>query len=116
MLWRVTLALAVVCVGSVCNCIQADLMSRLVMPRDYGVKLCGREFIRAVIFTCGGSRWRRATHSGESKNQKTAVHKCRQPFWTCWREKFCLKYILTVLRCSLDLTEGRRGRTDCFLH
>ncbi|OCT59400.1 relaxin-3 [Xenopus laevis] len=24
-----------------------------------GMKLCGREFIRAVIFTCGGSRWRR---------------------------------------------------------
>ncbi|XP_053102545.1 insulin-like peptide INSL5 isoform X2 [Hemicordylus capensis] len=23
------------------------------------VKLCGREFIRAVVFTCGGSRWRR---------------------------------------------------------
>ncbi|XP_053712682.1 relaxin-3-like [Synchiropus splendidus] len=30
----------------------------------YGVKLCGREFIRAVIFTCGGSRWRRSV--GES--------------------------------------------------
>ncbi|XP_069051990.1 relaxin-3-like [Lepisosteus oculatus] len=28
-------------------------------PPSYGVKLCGREFIRAVIFTCGGSRWRR---------------------------------------------------------
>nr|XP_028568390.1 prorelaxin H1 [Podarcis muralis] len=30
-------------------------------PQDgeYAVKLCGREFIRAVIFTCGGSRWRR---------------------------------------------------------
>ncbi|XP_061044725.1 relaxin-3 [Eubalaena glacialis] len=26
----------------------------------YGVKLCGREFIRAVIFTCGGFRWRRS--------------------------------------------------------
>uniref|UniRef100_H3C215 Insulin n=1 Tax=Tetraodon nigroviridis TaxID=99883 RepID=H3C215_TETNG len=26
----------------------------------YGVKLCGREFIRAVIFTCGGSRWRKS--------------------------------------------------------
>ncbi|KAM8961511.1 relaxin-3-like isoform 3-T3 [Pelodytes ibericus] len=26
---------------------------------EYGVKLCGREFIRAVIFTCGGSRWKR---------------------------------------------------------
>uniref|UniRef100_A0A8D2L8X0 Uncharacterized protein n=1 Tax=Varanus komodoensis TaxID=61221 RepID=A0A8D2L8X0_VARKO len=30
----------------------------------YGVKLCGREFIRAVIFTCGGSRWRRAGEQG----------------------------------------------------
>jgi len=34
----------------------------------YGVKLCGREFIRAVIFTCGGSRWRRSLDvSGEIK-------------------------------------------------
>ncbi|XP_017347854.1 prorelaxin H1 [Ictalurus punctatus] len=33
--------------------------ARAVQQRDYGVKLCGREFIRAVIFTCGGSRWRR---------------------------------------------------------
>ncbi|KAJ8383699.1 hypothetical protein AAFF_G00215410 [Aldrovandia affinis] len=31
----------------------------------YGVKLCGREFIRAVIFTCGGSRWRRAVRSAD---------------------------------------------------
>ncbi|KAM9769777.1 relaxin-3b [Menidia menidia] len=31
-----------------------------VHPSFYGVKLCGREFIRAVIFTCGGSRWRRS--------------------------------------------------------
>uniref|UniRef100_A0A8C5T3B2 Insulin-like domain-containing protein n=1 Tax=Malurus cyaneus samueli TaxID=2593467 RepID=A0A8C5T3B2_9PASS len=23
------------------------------------VRLCGRDFIRAVVFTCGGSRWRR---------------------------------------------------------
>nr|XP_019958483.1 PREDICTED: relaxin-3-like isoform X1 [Paralichthys olivaceus] len=29
----------------------------------YGVKLCGREFIRAVIFTCGGSRWKRSLRS-----------------------------------------------------
>ncbi|XP_062034052.1 relaxin-3 [Lepus europaeus] len=26
----------------------------------YAVKLCGREFIRAVIYTCGSSRWRRS--------------------------------------------------------
>ncbi|KAJ8246231.1 hypothetical protein GJAV_G00265280 [Gymnothorax javanicus] len=30
---------------------------------EFRVKLCGREFIRAVIFTCGGSRWRRALMS-----------------------------------------------------
>nr|XP_046231736.1 prorelaxin H1 [Scatophagus argus] len=60
MLCRLTLAVAMVCVGGICNCVQADLMSRLIIPRDYGVKLCGREFIRAVIFTCGGSRWRRS--------------------------------------------------------
>ncbi|XP_071321801.1 prorelaxin H1 [Trachinotus anak] len=61
MLWRLTLAVAVVCVGGICNCVEADVMSRLFVPRDYGVKLCGREFIRAVIFTCGGSRWKRST-------------------------------------------------------
>lgn len=52
--------MAVVCVSSVCSSGQADLMSELFMPQDYGIKLCGREFIRAVIFTCGGSRWRRS--------------------------------------------------------
>ncbi|XP_078125091.1 LOW QUALITY PROTEIN: relaxin-3-like [Sander vitreus] len=39
-----------------------------VQPMDsptYGVKLCGREFIRAVIFTCGGSRWRRSLRSSD---------------------------------------------------
>ncbi|KAL2097754.1 hypothetical protein ACEWY4_006961 [Coilia grayii] len=24
-----------------------------------GLRLCGREFLRAVVYTCGGSRWRR---------------------------------------------------------
>ncbi|XP_053322081.1 prorelaxin H1 [Spea bombifrons] len=32
---------------------------------EYGVKLCGREFIRAVIFTCGGSRWKRLSLEAE---------------------------------------------------
>ncbi|CAN9504948.1 unnamed protein product [Ophioblennius macclurei] len=64
-LWRLTLTVVAVCVAGTCTCsgVEADLMSKLVMPRDYGVKLCGREFIRAVIFTCGGSRWRRSTES-----------------------------------------------------
>ncbi|XP_054896183.1 prorelaxin H1 [Poeciliopsis prolifica] len=66
MLWRVTVALAVMFVGGACNSVEADVMSRLIVPRDYRVKLCGREFIRAVIFTCGGSRWKRSTE-GESE-------------------------------------------------
>ncbi|XP_060946630.1 relaxin-3a [Limanda limanda] len=39
-----------------------------VQPKEdpaYGVKLCGREFIRAVIFTCGGSRWKRSLRSAD---------------------------------------------------
>ncbi|XP_037647661.1 relaxin-3-like [Sebastes umbrosus] len=39
-----------------------------VQPLDdptYGVKLCGREFIRAVIFTCGGSRWKRSLRTAD---------------------------------------------------
>ncbi|KAK7144764.1 hypothetical protein R3I94_011003 [Phoxinus phoxinus] len=41
------LLLCAVCSVSV---VQADVTT---------VKLCGREFIRAVVYTCGGSRWRR---------------------------------------------------------
>ena len=46
--------------------LAVGLLAGELLPRTearatpYGVKLCGREFIRAVIFTCGGSRWRRA--------------------------------------------------------
>ncbi|XP_028263407.1 relaxin-3b [Parambassis ranga] len=44
-------------------CLLVALVDRVrcnEVPSFYGVKLCGREFIRAVIFTCGGSRWRRS--------------------------------------------------------
>lgn len=75
MLWR--LALAVVCVGGVCSSVRADVMSRMMVPRDYGVKLCGREFIRAVIFTCGGSRWKRST---EGDLGELSLMKCLHVF------------------------------------
>uniref|UniRef100_A0A8C6U726 Relaxin-3 n=1 Tax=Neogobius melanostomus TaxID=47308 RepID=A0A8C6U726_9GOBI len=44
----------------------SSLLVAAVQPMEspaYGVKLCGREFIRAVIFTCGGSRWKRSLRS-----------------------------------------------------
>ncbi|TNN36431.1 Relaxin-3 [Liparis tanakae] len=34
------------------------------------VKLCGREFLRAVVYTCGGSRWRRLL-GGEDEDGAT---------------------------------------------
>ncbi|NP_001108535.1 relaxin-3b precursor [Danio rerio] len=40
----------------------------------YGVKLCGREFIRAVIFTCGGSRWRRSLDDSGRVNDLLSAH------------------------------------------
>ncbi|XP_068574823.1 relaxin-3a [Cebidichthys violaceus] len=48
-----------------------------VQPMDdpaYGVKLCGREFIRAVIFTCGGSRWRRSLRSADVSEDPFSSH------------------------------------------
>lgn len=42
-------------------------------PSFYGVKLCGREFIRAVIFTCGGSRWRRSV---EDSGKTVCMYVC----------------------------------------
>ncbi|XP_072260323.1 relaxin-3-like [Pyxicephalus adspersus] len=44
-----------------------------VSGTEYGVKLCGREFIRAVIFTCGGSRWKRLPVETPEEEQKQSV-------------------------------------------
>lgn len=30
------------------------------------LRLCGRAFVRAVVFTCGGSRWRRTMGEEET--------------------------------------------------
>ncbi|XP_041916529.1 prorelaxin H1 isoform X2 [Alosa alosa] len=55
--------LSVIFIGAcllVCESAQNSNSKKVLLSKDYGVKLCGREFIRAVIFTCGGSRWKRA--------------------------------------------------------
>ncbi|XP_067838394.1 relaxin-3-like [Heptranchias perlo] len=35
-----------------------SVLSQTFKSGESGVKLCDREFIRAVIFACGGSRWK----------------------------------------------------------
>ncbi|KAG9340412.1 hypothetical protein JZ751_021525 [Albula glossodonta] len=49
-------------------CLLVSGVQALEGNPTYGVKLCGREFIRAVIFTCGGSRWRRAVRSADDQD------------------------------------------------
>uniref|UniRef100_UPI00398F06A6 relaxin-3-like n=1 Tax=Pristiophorus japonicus TaxID=55135 RepID=UPI00398F06A6 len=39
---------------------------------ESGIKLCGREFIRAVIYTCGGSRWKRLLDNPNDPFQTSA--------------------------------------------
>ncbi|XP_034151279.1 relaxin-3a isoform X2 [Esox lucius] len=60
MMWK-ALALAV--------CLLVAGMQAMEGP-TYGVKLCGREFIRAVIFTCGGSRWRRSLGNSDEDSSE----------------------------------------------
>ncbi|XP_031803555.1 relaxin-3 isoform X3 [Sarcophilus harrisii] len=59
----------------------------------YAVKLCGREFIRAVIFTCGGSRWRRdragkafAEELGDESQETTSIEWLSSPLVPLSRE------------------------------
>uniref|UniRef100_A0A8C9RN10 Relaxin-3 n=1 Tax=Scleropages formosus TaxID=113540 RepID=A0A8C9RN10_SCLFO len=47
----------------------------------FGVKLCGREFIRAVIFTCGGSRWRRTVMGPGEVTRLTSSLECISVKW-----------------------------------
>ncbi|XP_015192667.1 prorelaxin H1 [Lepisosteus oculatus] len=60
------LSVFLMCVGSMCLGARAQGVSKGGLTREYGVKLCGREFIRAVIFTCGGSRWKRLSEDSDS--------------------------------------------------
>ncbi|XP_075880207.1 relaxin-3a [Nelusetta ayraudi] len=56
--------------------LAACLLVSGVQPMDdptYGVKLCGREFIRAVIFTCGGSRWKRSVVNAGNSRQEDSL-------------------------------------------
>ncbi|KAB5579704.1 hypothetical protein PDJAM_G00205190 [Pangasius djambal] len=44
------------------------------MPRTEAsqipMKLCGRDFLRAIVYTCGGSRWRRSLNEIFTKDSE----------------------------------------------
>ncbi|XP_042635497.1 insulin-like peptide INSL5 [Catharus ustulatus] len=41
------------------SCLILLLLAREGEGEGNKVRLCGRDFLRAVVFTCGGSRWKR---------------------------------------------------------
>uniref|UniRef100_A0A3B1JXT6 Relaxin-3 n=1 Tax=Astyanax mexicanus TaxID=7994 RepID=A0A3B1JXT6_ASTMX len=73
----------------------------------YGVKLCGREFIRAVIFTCGGSRWRRSIMSSGKDNTGSG-----EPGWEHQEQVFNrpARSILSEEVLEALRTSSRKGR------
>ncbi|XP_066048055.1 insulin-like peptide INSL5 [Chamaea fasciata] len=59
------------------GCLVLLLLARGGRGEGNTVRLCGRDFIRAVVFTCGGSRWKRHLtehHPRESENLQHFPH------------------------------------------
>ncbi|KFP77518.1 Relaxin-3, partial [Acanthisitta chloris] len=43
----------------VLTCLALLLVAQEGKGESNTMRLCGRDFVRAVVFTCGGSRWKR---------------------------------------------------------
>ncbi|XP_068055064.1 insulin-like peptide INSL5 [Anomalospiza imberbis] len=56
------------------GCLALLLLAREGKGEGNKVRLCGRDFIRAVVFTCGGSRWKRHRDLWESENPQHFPH------------------------------------------
>ncbi|XP_078414682.1 relaxin-3-like [Cetorhinus maximus] len=48
------------------------ILSQSLKSAEPGIKVCGREFIRAIIYTCGGSRWKRLLDNQNDPFQTSA--------------------------------------------
>ena len=74
---------------------------------SYGVKLCGREFIRAVIFTCGGSRWKRSLGSkGEPYCFVVSLWTLRSIYFSCSLHLQKTKNVVPRLCCIVQCLMG----------
>uniref|UniRef100_V9LCU5 Relaxin 3 n=1 Tax=Callorhinchus milii TaxID=7868 RepID=V9LCU5_CALMI len=65
----------VLTVGMFLSSLPGSVLSQTNKGTGYGVKLCGRDFIRAIIYTCGGSRWRRLSDDQDYVPSQTAADK-----------------------------------------
>lgn len=67
------------------------------------VKLCGREFLRAVVYTCGGSRWRRFFNEPEMEGLPAAEQNSIESITSSNSEltKRDINNILTTVCCQM---------------
>ncbi|KAL4660112.1 relaxin-3-like [Arapaima gigas] len=82
----------------------AVLIPGMVCSELKAVKLCGREFIRAVVYTCGGSRWKRifdeAQPDGISSDEHSSLENLSfSPEMT--RTRRDLNQVLTTVCCQV---------------
>ncbi|KAK7880750.1 hypothetical protein WMY93_032611 [Mugilogobius chulae] len=68
-------------------------------PDVKAVKLCGREFLRAVVYTCGGSRWRRSIAPPDTDDESLSA----ESLWGLRTElrRRDMNSILTSVCCSI---------------
>ncbi|XP_056149805.1 relaxin-3-like [Lampris incognitus] len=68
------------------------------------LRLCGREFVRAVVYTCGGSRWRRLTELEKTlpnSGVEQSFHQTRDVVPVMGRHQRELNEALTIMCCQL---------------
>ncbi|KAJ3599053.1 hypothetical protein NHX12_033016 [Muraenolepis orangiensis] len=64
------------------------------------VKLCGREFLRAVVYTCGGSRWRRLLSEPETEGDQGSLESGARSMGTELTRRD-INHILTTVCCQV---------------
>ncbi|XP_042200607.1 relaxin-3 isoform X2 [Callorhinchus milii] len=78
----------------------------------FGLKLCGREFLRAVIFTCGGSRWKRSGEKLEGDGLEWTGEDEGVEGWEINPDDQLSRSRRSILEDALEAlrSKGRKGR------
>uniref|UniRef100_A0A3Q3WI08 Insulin-like domain-containing protein n=1 Tax=Mola mola TaxID=94237 RepID=A0A3Q3WI08_MOLML len=65
------------------------------------VKLCGREFLRAVVYTCGGSRWRRFLSETDTDGELSSLESLSSSNLNSQLSRRDMNNILTKVCCQV---------------
>ncbi|CAL8307653.1 unnamed protein product [Lota lota] len=90
---RCSLVVAVVLCALLCSASQVGAEVK-------AVKLCGREFLRAVVYTCGGSRWRRLLPEPETEGDQGSLESVGRSVATELTRRD-MNNILTIVCCQV---------------